>query len=161
MAGSSTSPVASAAPSRTRGQLTAEQIHGIDVAVGAQTKLRRVFLGLSQSTVSNIIGLTYQQLHKYEQGTNRIGASRLYRLSLILHVPVSYFFETVDFEVGAETARKAYEVSDLQNMEGIPSDLLKKRKTVQLIRTFYAIEDERQRAAAFKLVKTLAKAASK
>ncbi|MEI9987067.1 MAG: hypothetical protein WDN69_30280 [Aliidongia sp.] len=73
-------------------------------------------------------------MQKYEHGTNRISASRLYQLSLILHVPVSYFFETVDIEGGAEAAQEAYEMSNLQDVEGMPSDLMKKRKTVELVR---------------------------
>jgi transcriptional regulator with XRE-family HTH domain len=161
VARSSTSTVASATRTQVRGQLTAEQLKAIDVAVGAQVRLRRILLGLSQEAVSKVIGLTFQQLQKYEHGTNRISASRLYQLSLILHVPVSYFFETVDIEVGAEAAQEAYEAGNLQDIEGMPSDLMKKRKTVELVRAFYGIEDDRQRAAALSLMKTLAKASTK
>ena len=155
MARSSISPVAPAVRGQVRGQLTAEQLKSIDVAVGAQVRLRRILLGLSQEAVSKVIGLTFQQLQKYEHGTNRISASRLYQLSLILHVPVSYFFETVDVEVGSETAQEAYEVTNLHDIEGMPSDLMKKRKTVELVRAFYAIEDERQRNAALSLIKAV------
>ena len=161
MARSSITPVAPSKPNQVRGQLSAEQLKAIDVAVGAQVRLRRILLGLSQEAVSKVIGLTFQQLQKYEHGTNRISASRLYQLSLILHVPVSYFFETVDVEGGAEVAMEAYEATNLHEIEGMPSDLMKKRKTVELVRAFYGIEDDRQRAAALSLMKTLAKASSK
>ena len=153
MARPSNITAASAARGQTRGQLTTEQLKSIDSSVGAQVRLRRILLGLSQEAVSKVIGLTFQQLQKYEHGTNRISASRLYQLAMILHVPVSYFFETVDVEGGPEAAQEAYEAAD-----EVPSDLMKKRKTVELVRAFYAIDDDKQRNAALNLLKTLAKA---
>lgn len=161
MARPSISSTAPATRGQARGQLSVDQLKSIDVAVGAQVRLRRILLGLSQEAVSKVIGLTFQQLQKYEHGTNRISGSRLYQLSMILHVPVSYFFETVDVEGGPEAAQDAYEATNLQDIEGMPSDLMKKRKTVELVRAFYAIDDDRQRTAALNLLKTLAKTATK
>jgi transcriptional regulator with XRE-family HTH domain len=148
---------ASAARGQTRGQLSTEQLKTIDSSVGAQVRLRRILLGLSQEAVSKVIGLTFQQLQKYEHGTNRISASRLYQLAMILHVPVSYFFETVDVEGGPEAAQEAYAAA--AEADEVPSDLMKKRKTVELVRAFYAIDDDKQRNAALNLLKTLAKSA--
>ncbi len=92
---------ASAAPAR--GWLNDQQLKAIDAAaVGAQVRQRRVLLGLSQEAVSRTIGLTFQQLQKYEHGTNRISASRLYQLATILNVPVNYFFETAAAGVRTE-----------------------------------------------------------
>src|ERR1700683_3458182 len=65
----------------------------IDVHVGARLRLRRTLLGMSQEKLGQAIGLTFQQVQKYERGANRIGASRLYDLSRVLDVPVSFFFE--------------------------------------------------------------------
>src|SRR5256885_4646469 len=65
----------------------------VDVHVGARVRLRRTLLGMSQEKLGDAIGLTFQQVQKYERGANRIGASRLYDLSRVLDVPVSYFFE--------------------------------------------------------------------
>ncbi len=161
MARTSISSIGPTPRGQTRGQLSTDQLKSIDVAVGAQVRLRRILLGLSQEAVSKVIGLTFQQLQKYEHGTNRISGSRLYQLSLILHVPVSYFFETVDIEGGPEAAQDAYQTAALQDVEGMPSDLMKKRKTVELVRAFYAIEDDRQRTAALNLLKTLAKTSAK
>lgn len=161
MARPSISSIGPATRGQARGQLSAEQLKSIDVAVGAQVRLRRILLGLSQEAVSKVIGLTFQQLQKYEHGTNRISGSRLYQLSLILHVPVSYFFETVDVEGGPEAAQEAYDAVNLHDIEDMPSDLMKKRKTVELVRAFYAIEDDRQRTAALNLLKTLAKSGAK
>jgi transcriptional regulator with XRE-family HTH domain len=140
------------------GALSDEQLKSIDTAVGAQVRLRRILLGLSQEAVSKIIGLTFQQLQKYEHGTNRISASRLYQLAMILHVPVSYFFETVELDSGQQPSVEPLAVKEVEN---IPGDLMKKRKTVELVRSFYEIEGEKQRNAALNLLKTLAKGTAK
>ena len=141
----------------THGQLTGEQLNAIDSSVGAQVRLRRILLGLSQEAVSKALGLTFQQLQKYEHGTNRISSSRLYQLSLILHIPVSSFFEAVDPEIGVsqEAAQGAYEAA--VQADEVPADLMRKRKTIELVRAFYAIDDNRQRTAALNLLKTIAK----
>jgi transcriptional regulator with XRE-family HTH domain len=146
--------VAPATAQRTHGELTGRQLNAIDVAVGGRVRLRRNLLGLSQENVSQLLGLTFQQLQKYEHGVNRISGSRLYQLSLILHAPVSYFFETVDVAGGPKAAQEAYEAADAADR--VPRDLMRKRKTVELVRAFYTIEDEKQRTAALKLLKTIA-----
>jgi len=137
-----------------RGELSDPQLKSIDAAVGAQVRLRRILLGMSQEAVSQSLGLTFQQLQKYEHGTNRISGSRLYQLSLILHCPVSYFFETVDVEGGPEAAEAA--VMGVAEADEVPSDLMKKRKTVELVRAFYAIGDAKQQNATLALLKALA-----
>ncbi len=65
----------------------------IDIHVGARVRLRRNLLGLSQTDLGKAVGVTFQQLQKYEKGTNRISPSRLFNLSRVLDVPISYFFE--------------------------------------------------------------------
>jgi transcriptional regulator with XRE-family HTH domain len=65
----------------------------IDKHVGSRVRMRRMMLGMSQEKLGNSLGLTFQQIQKYEKGTNRIGASRLQQISQILEVPVSFFFE--------------------------------------------------------------------
>ncbi|HUB94876.1 MAG TPA: helix-turn-helix transcriptional regulator [Stellaceae bacterium] len=67
--------------------------HPIDLHVGARIRLRRALLGLSQEKVAAAMGITFQQVQKYERGTNRITARRLYEMALVLDVPVSYFFD--------------------------------------------------------------------
>ena len=93
-------------------------------------------------------------MQKYEHGTNRISASRLYQLSKILHAPVSFFFETVD--LGDDEEEGPIDTSFVEP-EAVPGDLMKKRKTVELVRAFYSIEDEKQRTAALNLLRTLGK----
>ena len=131
------------------GHLTDTELNNIDKAVGGQVRYRRILLGLSQQTVSAALGLTFQQLQKYEHGANRISGSRLYQLSIILHVPVSYFFETA--------APSLEQPPDNQNdpVEGLPPGVLTKRKTIELVSAFYAIDNAKGRDAAFKLIASM------
>src|SRR3990170_3875461 len=73
----------------------------VDIHVGARVRLRRTLLGMSQEKLGEAIGLTFQQVQKYERGANRIGSSRLYDLSRVLEVPVSFFFEEMSPGTGA------------------------------------------------------------
>ena len=70
-----------------------KQPHPVDIHVGSRVKLRRNVLGLSQAELSRRLGLTFQQIQKYENGTNRVSASRLFEMGVILDVPVSFFFD--------------------------------------------------------------------
>ena len=76
--------------SQTRGKRG--RSNQVDAHVGTRVRMRRTLLGLSQEKLGDALGLTFQQVQKYERGANRIGASRLFQLSLILDVPVSFFF---------------------------------------------------------------------
>ncbi len=78
-----------------------KQPHPVDVHIGSRVKLRRVLAGMSQEKLGDMLGLTFQQIQKYEKGTNRISASRLYRISEIFNVPVQFFFE--DLPAAAQT----------------------------------------------------------
>jgi transcriptional regulator with XRE-family HTH domain len=75
----------------------------VDVHVGARLRVRRTLLGMSQTTVGEAIGLTFQQVQKYEKGTNRISASRLYDLSRLLDVPIQHFFDDMPAAVAASS----------------------------------------------------------
>ena len=81
---------------RRPGRQKADKPNPIDVQVGSRVRLRRNMLGLSQEKLGEAIGLTFQQVQKYERGANRIGASRLHELSRVLDVPVSFFFDDID-----------------------------------------------------------------
>jgi DNA-binding XRE family transcriptional regulator len=67
--------------------------HAVDVHVGARMRQRRALLGMNQTAVGNAVGVTFQQIQKYERGSNRIGSSRLFEFAKVLEVPVSYFFD--------------------------------------------------------------------
>ncbi len=101
-----------------------------------------MILGLSQTALGDALGLTFQQVQKYEKGSNRVGASRLYQLSKILDVPVSYFYE----DMPDELARITLSVKPPTRDESEP-DTMHKRETLELVRAYYRIEnaDVRQR----------------
>lgn len=118
----------------------------IDIHVGTRLRLRRTLLGLSQETLGEAVGITFQQLQKYERGANRISASRLFNLSQVLGVPVSFFFE--DLSTG-ETPRKAA-------TNEVELEAMARRETLELVRAYYRIADPAIRKRAFDLVKALA-----
>ena len=123
----------------------------VDVHVGSRVRLRRTLLGMSQEKLGDALGLTFQQVQKYERGANRIGASRLYDLSRVLDVPVSYFFE---------------EFGDLPAVAGLgeasadpyqPNPMMK-RETLELVRAYLRIADPQIKRRVFELTKALAAA---
>lgn len=131
----------------------ARQSNLIDVHVGARVRLRRMLLGVSQEKLGEQLGLTFQQIQKYEKGSNRIGASRLYELSRVLDVPVQYFYDDLP---GDETARPCpsgfSEAHDTANFAGF----LSTRESVELQRSFARITDGTVRRAIVDLVRSLA-----
>jgi transcriptional regulator with XRE-family HTH domain len=124
-----------------------------DVHVGARVRLRRTLLGMSQEKLGDAIGLTFQQVQKYERGANRVGASRLYDLSRVLDVPVSFFFE--DMAVAGEPEPRVGGLSEAG--DGYEADPMLKRETLELVRAYYKITDPHIRRRLFDLAKALAK----
>ena len=123
----------------------------VDIHVGSRVRLRRTLLGMSQEKLADALGLTFQQVQKYERGANRIGASRLHQLSRILEVPVSFFFE----EMGASPPPAAQPGED---GSGFEHDPMTKRETLELVRAYYRIPDEKVRKRIFEMVKAVASA---
>ncbi len=99
----------------------------VDVHVGGRVRARRTLIGMSQEELGERVGLTFQQIQKYENGMNRIGAGRLWRFSLILGRPISWFFEGI-----GERKRKV-------------RDLLAKRETLKFVRYFSACDPDVQK----------------
>jgi transcriptional regulator with XRE-family HTH domain len=132
----------------------------IDVHVGARVRLRRTLLGLSQEKLGDAIGLTFQQVQKYERGANRIGASRLFDLSRVLDVPIAYFYEAMDDDVREQSPGQLYARNEEPAAYDGDSDPLARREAIQLIRNFYQIKDENARRGLFDLANSLAKAYS-
>jgi len=127
----------------------------IDVHVGSRVRLRRNMLGMSQEKLGESLGITFQQIQKYEKGTNRIGASRLQAISIVLNVPVSFFFEDapgINVVAGglAESNSASFVVDFLNSAEGLQlnraftkiSDPKVRRKLVDLVRTLANVGDE-------------------
>lgn len=141
-----------------RGRTAEGDPNPIDVHVGARVRLRRTLLGLSQEKLGEAIGLTFQQVQKYERGANRIGASRLFDLSRVLDVPVSYFFDDMPEVVSRQSPRQLV-VGQVENPTDAPEpDPMNKRETLELVRAYYRITDPRVRRRVFELAKALAKA---
>jgi len=129
----------------------------IDIHVGARVRLRRTLLGLSQEKLGEAIGLTFQQVQKYERGANRIGASRLYDLSRVLDVPMSFFFDDLDDSTVPGQGLEAAPAGDGGAAE-LGIDPLAKRETEELVRAFYRVEDVGVRKRLFELTKAVANA---
>jgi len=120
----------------------------IDVHVGSRVRLRRTLLGMSQEKLAQALGLTFQQVQKYERGLNRIGSSNLYKISQVLGVSVEFFFEDMNKELAEDLVPPKEE--DRFDMRQIG-----KRETIQLVRNFYCIEDLGTRDQIFSLIKRL------
>lgn len=132
--------------------------HPIDVHVGGRIRLRRTLLGLSQEKLGEMIGLTFQQVQKYERGSNRVGASRLFDLSRVLDVPMSFFFEDMDEQPPAKSSRRRGGEDKAQAANaGAP---IAKRETLELVRAYYRIDDADVRKRVFDLVKAMGIAAA-
>jgi transcriptional regulator with XRE-family HTH domain len=126
----------------------------VDVHVGSRVRLRRTLLGMSQEKLGQAVNLTFQQIQKYERGANRVGASRLYQLSRILDVPVSYFFEEM-----TDTVANLEQLTDLSEPEADDqkADPLSRRETLELVRAYYKITNPRVRKRLFELTKSIAR----
>lgn len=129
--------------------------HPVDVHVGSRVRMRRTLLGLSQTKLGEAIGLTFQQVQKYERGANRIGSSRLFELSQVLDVPVSFFFDEMLPEV--ETSVKDGEAARHAVAKPNGKDPVSKRETLELVRNYYRVGDPRVRKRIFELVKSISK----
>ncbi|MFV2035120.1 MAG: helix-turn-helix domain-containing protein [Halocynthiibacter sp.] len=122
--------------------------HPVDVHVGKRVRHRRWMVGVTQQQLAEKVGIKFQQIQKYETGMNRVSASRLWDISEVLSVPVSYFFDGL----GAASANSAVTGTS------IPGDLLADKEALELIRSYYAIP-ENQRKRLFELARALSDAA--
>jgi len=113
----------------------------IDCHVGLRIRARRIVLGLSQSELGSKVGLTFQQIQKYERGANRIGAGRLFEFSHILDVPIAYFYDEMAPELKAYTQRGKITAKQAQ-APTLESDIMCQRETLNLVRTYYKINDD-------------------
>jgi transcriptional regulator with XRE-family HTH domain len=146
----------------------ADQPNPIDVEVGRRLKRRRTLLGISQERLGELLGVSYQQIQKYERGTNRIGSSRLYDICRILDVPAGYFLDDApEPPVFAPPAPPAYGLAEAPagfafdapvappafSPEPAAAD---ERETLELVRAFRRIRDPIVRRRLFELTKALA-----
>ncbi len=118
--------------------------HSVDVHVGAKVRIRRRFLGLSQTELATAVGVTFQQVQKYERGLNRISASKLYEIAHVLKAPLPYFFE----------GHGADEITGAP--QPVPANFLATPEGMALAEAFPRIRGDRQRRKILELIRTLA-----
>ena len=132
---------------------TKESAGSRDKVFGMRLRQRRTFLGYSQQTLGDAVGMTFQQIQKYEHGTNKISASRLIDFSKVLNVPISYFYAGLG-DIGEKTP-KGLMVSDI-SQASLDDDPILKKESTQLLKFYYAIKDEALRKSVQKLVRQMA-----
>ena len=131
----------------------------VDIHVGARLRLRRTLVGMSQEQLGKASGLTFQQIQKYERGTNRMGASRLFQLARLLNVQVSWFFDELPSALGGKQPQQGLSDSEQESLEGVPQNdnqIMQRRETLELIRAYYRIADPKQRRAVYDFIKKMA-----
>jgi transcriptional regulator with XRE-family HTH domain len=117
----------------------------IDVYVGARVRARRLLIGMNQETLARELGLTFQQVQKYEGGTNRISASRLSQIADVLGVSIDYFYQGLEPDGAMPSPPEQQAQERMQRPE-----------TIELIRSYYAIPDPEARERFLQMVKTVA-----
>jgi len=128
----------------------------IDVHVGTRIRLRRTLLTMSQERLGDALGLTFQQVQKYERGVNRVGASRLFDLSRVLDVPISFFFDDMPESVAGPNSaagRRSVGFSDARDPLG--DDTMSRRETLELVPAYYRIADPALRKKVLNLIKSM------
>ena len=131
-------------PRRKRRSTVIDGPDPVDIHVGARVKLRRTLVGLSQMELGGAIGLTFQQVQKYERGSNRISASMLHRIAGALDVPVSFFFDDLPVPTDAPSETRETE---------IPIPPLGRRETLELLQCYCRLTDPHLRRRVFELIK--------
>jgi transcriptional regulator with XRE-family HTH domain len=126
----------------------------MDIHVGARVRVRRMMIGMSQEKLGEKMGLTFQQIQKYEKGTNRIGASRLFQLSQILDVPVQFFFEDAPLGTGVRGQAMAAGFAESRT-EAFLLDFLSSRDGLELNRAFVKITDPKVRKKVVDMVRAI------
>lgn len=126
----------------------------LDEHLGQQLRIRRNMLGMSQEKLAELLGLTFQQVQKYERGKNRISASRLYDLARILDVSVDYFYKDATEAALSSSARPGFAEDDQDSF--IDDSKLTSKETLDLIRIYYSIEDPKLRKNLFNFMKSMA-----
>ena len=139
-------------PQRNKEEENMSKPDPIDMYVGSRLKMRRIFLGMSQTKVGNALGLTFQQIQKYERGANRIGSSRLFKLSNLLDIPVGYFFEETPDQV--ERHARSFRGG---NPEMFDQDRFSRHETLEFVRNYYMIKNPNVRKRIFELIKGIAR----
>lgn len=145
----------------SRGRLANGEPNPIDIHVGERIRLRRTLLGLSQEKLANMLGLTFQQVQKYERGMNRVGASRLWDISKVLSSPINFFYEDMDQAIINESPRMLAPFSN-NELEALVelnehNDPMQSAETIELVKAYYKISNRKTAQHLFKMIKEMAK----
>ena len=132
--------------------MTKKNPNPIDVHVGNRVRMRRMLVGMSQEKLGDALGLTFQQVQKYEKGANRVSASRLYQMASTLGVPIQFFFDDIPVSTQAHNTEGLAE----NESAGVLMDFLNSSEGFQMGRAFSAIKDSTVRRRVLDLVKSLA-----
>lgn len=146
--------------SEIRGRMPDGTPNPVDIHVGNRLKLRRMLLGISQERLGSLIGLTFQQVQKYEHGYNRISASRLWDIANVLDVPISFFFEDMDKKTTVYSPRKIILQDEaLQDSPALcdSGDPMNRKETLELVRCYYKIPNRQVAKNIFQLLISLSK----
>ena len=143
----------------SRGRMPSGKPNPVDVHVGNRVRLRRTLLGMSQERLGEALGLTFQQVQKYERGANRVGASRLFDLSRILDVPISFFFDDMTPETSSQSPSLLQGGVVEETHQAVELDPHCRRETLSLVRAYYCINDPHVRRRVYELAKALADSA--
>jgi transcriptional regulator with XRE-family HTH domain len=128
------------------------KVQPLDTHVGRRIRMRRTLLGLSQENLAESVGVTFQQIQKYERGANRVSASRLHQLGEVLGVRVDYFYQEYN-ETGGNRPRGGLSDSAQQSATG--DDRLYTRETLDLLKVYYSVKDHRKRKELLKIIRSM------
>lgn len=143
-----------------RSSVEGDDPNPVDVFVGQKLKIRRNLIGITQEGLAEAAGITFQQVQKYEKGKNRLSASRLFQFARVLDVPVSYFFEgffAPDSQIGIQSGFADNEQEPFQSDEDNIDDIMDQKETIELVRSYYSITDDKLRRNFLKMIKQMAK----
>ncbi len=142
-------------------ELRSENPDPVDIHVGARLRMRRNLIGLSQEQLGKSLGLTFQQIQKYERGINRMGSSRLFQIAKTLSVPVAYFFDDMPtlLDMPSQPGFAESEQAPLEKASALErqndQDIMRRRETLELIRAYYRIQDGKQRRKVYELIRSM------
>lgn len=145
---------------RRRQPITAKEYgpDPVDVHVGKRLRLRRALLGLSQEQLAAAVGVTFQQIQKYERGSNRVSASRLFDIARVLGVPISFFFEDIGDDVTAN--RPTQNLPEMAGLAEMPTpayegDPMAKNETLELVRSYWKLPSTEMRKHVLDLLRSM------
>jgi len=131
--------------------ISSGRVDDVDRHVGKKLRMRRIMLGLSQQVLGDAVGVSIQQIQKYEKATNRVASGKLYQFAKLLHVQVAYFFEEIE---GLTKKLKPTNLSESQE-EFVDKEAANEKEVLSLVRSYNEITDSSVRRKILDLVKTL------